>query len=41
MIVFLGLTVIVPDILAASHLDQTSLAAGAAAEHADAQKTIQ
>ena len=32
--------VTVPDTLAASHLDRTSLAAGAAAEHAAAQKTI-
>lgn len=31
--------VTVPDTLAASHLDQTSLTAGAAAEHAAAQKT--
>jgi len=32
--------VTVPDTLAASHLDQTSLAAGAAAEQAVAQKFI-
>ena len=32
--------VTVPDTLAAAHLDRTSLAAGSAAEHAAAQKTI-
>jgi len=32
--------VTIPDTLAASYLDRTSLAAGAAAEHAAAQKTI-